>query len=209
MIRVYIADDHDLIRSGFTRLIGAELDMCLVGEARTAAETLQALATSTPNVLVLDIGLPDRNGLEVLKDVRTLYPRVRTLVLSMYPEDRYARRAIADGAAGYITKDAAAEELVDAIRRVHERGVYVSRGLAEDLARHPDPDAVPRHTLLSDREYQLLLFIGEGRSMQDAALQLSLSINTVNSYRRRLLQKMGLRTNPELIRYVLQHGLTE
>lgn len=210
MIRVFIADDHDLIRNGFAGLVEPEEDMVLVGQARTAAELLSRLAAARPDVVVLDICLPDRSGLDVIREIKTQSARTRVLVLSMHPEGRYAHRAIADGAAGYLTKDAAAEELITAIRRIHERGRYVSATLAEELAMElATPEEAAPHRELSDREFQLLLMIGEGRSMREAADRLRLSINTVNSYRRRLLKKMSLNSNNEIIRYVLQHNLAE
>lgn len=210
MIRVIIADDHDLIRSGFTGLANAEPDIQLAGEARTATELLSLVARCPSDVVVLDIGLPDRSGLEIIREIHHQDPNTRVLVLSMHPEGRYAQRAIADGAAGYLSKDSAAEELITAIRRIYKRGCYISESLAEELAFELSfPVEELPHTALSDREYQLLLLIGEGRSMKDAAERLHLSINTVNSYRRRLVQKMNLKTNTELIRYVLRHGLAD
>lgn len=210
MIRVIIADDHDLIRNGFAGLVEQEADIVLVGEARTAGELLGVVDTTRSDVIVLDISMPDRSGLEIIELIRARDPHTRILVLSMHPEGRYAHRAIADGAAGYLTKDAAGEELVTAIRRVAQRGRYVSQALAEELASElSTPDEALPHRELSDREYQLLLLIGEGRTMREAAEKLCLSINTVNSYRRRLVEKMRLRSNNELIRYVLQHNLIE
>lgn len=210
MIRVAIADDHELIRNGFAGLVSGEEDMQLVGAAGTAGELANLMRHGPVDVVVLDIGLPDRNGLEVLRDIRMSHGSVRTLILSMHPEERYAQRAIADGASGYLTKDSASEELVTAIRRVYEKGYYVSQALADELVSDLGNQEPPLpHTTLSDREYELLLLIGEGRTMREAAEQLNLSINTVNSYRRRLTQKMRLRSNPELIRYVLRHNLIE
>jgi two-component system, NarL family, invasion response regulator UvrY len=210
MIRVIIADDHELIRNGFAGLVSGEDDMRLVGAAGTAQELIDLLRRNAADVVVLDIGLPDRNGLEVLRDIRSSHRTVRTLILSMHPEERYAQRAIADGASGYLTKDSASEELVTAIRRVYERGYYVSQALADELVSDlGNQDPPLPHISLSDREYELLLLIGEGRTMRDAAEQLNLSINTVNSYRRRLTQKMRLRSTSELIRYVLHHNLIE
>lgn len=210
MIRVAIADDHELIRNGFAGLVSGEEDMQLVGAAGTAGELANLMRHGPVDVVVLDIGLPDRNGLEVLRDIRISHGSVRTLILSMHPEERYAQRAIADGASGYLTKDSASEELVTAIRRVYEKGYYVSQALADELVSDLGNQEPPLpHTTLSDREYELLLLIGEGRTMREAAEQLNLSINTVNSYRRRLTQKMRLRSNPELIRYVLRHNLIE
>ena len=210
MIRVIIADDHDLIRNGFSGLVGKEPDITMVGEARTAAELLNLVTATRSDVIVLDISLPDRSGLEIIRDIRERDAHTRVLVLSMHPEERYAHRAIAAGAAGYLTKDAAADELITAIRRIHDRGRYVSVALAEELASElSTPEEMHPHRELSDREYQLLLLIGEGRTMREAAEKLCLSINTVNSYRRRLAQKLRLQTNSELIRYVLQHNLIE
>ena len=210
MIRVIIADDHDLIRNGFSGLVGKEPDITMVGEARTAAELLNLVTATRSDVIVLDISLPDRSGLDIIRDIHTRDTHTRVLVLSMHPEGRYAHRAIAVGAAGYLTKDAAADELITAIRRIHDRGRYVSVALAEELASDlSTPEEAHPHRELSDREYQLLLLIGEGRTMREAAEKLCLSINTVNSYRRRLAQKLRLQTNSELIRYVLQHNLIE
>ncbi len=211
MIRVVIADDHDLIRNGFAGLVRAEEDIELVGEARTAEELLELVPAARSDVVVLDIGLPDRNGLDLIPLILERDRSTRILVLSMHPEERYACRAISAGAAGYLSKEAVAEELVAAIRRVHRRGRYISPTLAEELAAEAlEPDTVaPPHTTLSNREYQLLLYLGEGRSVKDAAREFRLSVNTIHSYRRRLLEKMQLHTNNELIRYVLQHDLTE
>lgn len=211
MIRVVIADDHALIRNGFAKLVNSEDDIRLVGEAASAAELFELLPKAgTVDVLLLDIGLPDRNGLEVLKDLRQRAPDLRTLVLSMHPEERYARRALSDGAAGYVTKDSASEELVKAIRRVYTQGYYVSDTLAGQFLPSAGPDEeAPPHTLLSDREYELLLLIGGGMSVREVAESRSLSINTVNSYRRRLLEKMRMKGNADLIHYVLRHQLIE
>lgn len=212
MIKVVIADDHDLIRDGFKKLVGGEPDITVLGEARSAEELFQLLREFAPDVLVLDIGLPDENGLEVLKDIKSAgtHPDMSVLILSMHPEGRYARRALAAGAAGYMTKDTASEELIPAIRKVRSRGRYISEALAEELAAEVggSGDAAP-HTKLSDREYELLLLIGEGKSIREISEELALSVNTVNSYRSRLMQKMGLQSNAEIIHYVLRHNLVE
>lgn len=210
MIHVVIADDHELIRNGFAGLVSGESDMELLGAAQTAQELIDLLREKTPDVVVLDIGLPDRNGLDVLRDIRATHTAVRILILSMHPEERYAQRAITAGASGYLTKDAASDELIAAIRRVYARGYYVSEALAGELMCDlGHRDAVPPHTTLSNREYELLLLIGEGRTIREAAEWLHLSINTIHSYRRRLMQKMHLRSTPELIRYVLDNHLIE
>lgn len=212
MIKVVIADDHDLIRDGFKKLVGGEPDITVVGEARSAEELFKLLRKISPEVLVLDIGLPDENGLEVLKDIKSAgtHPEMGVLILSMHPEGRYARRALAAGAAGYMTKDTASEELIPAIRKVRSRGRYISQTLAEELAAEVGGfgDAPP-HTKLSDREYELLLLLGEGKSVREIAEELALSVNTVNSYRSRLMKKMGAQSNAEIIHYVLRHDLVE
>jgi DNA-binding NarL/FixJ family response regulator len=212
MIKVVIADDHDLIRDGFKKLVGGEPDITVIGEARSAEELSQLLREFVPDVLVLDIGLPDENGLEVLKDIKSAgtHPDMSVLILSMHPEGRYARRALAAGAAGYMTKDTASEELIPAIRKVRSRGRYISEALAEELAAELGGSSdAPPHTKLSDREYELLLLIGEGKSIREISEELALSVNTVNSYRSRLMQKMGLQSNAEIIHYVLRHNLVE
>ena len=212
MIRVIIADDHDLIRDGFKKLVSQEADITVSGEARSAEELFSILREIGADVLILDIGLPDQNGLEVLKDIKSNgdFKELSVLVLSMHPEGRYARRALAAGAAGYMTKDTASEELIPAIRRVRSKGRYISQSLAEELAAEVGGDAdAPPHTKLSDREYELLILLGEGRSVRDIGQELGLSVNTVNSYRSRLMQKMGLQSNAEIIHYALRHNLVE
>lgn len=212
MIRVIIADDHDLIRDGFKKLVSQEGDITVVGEARSAEELYALLRDTAADVLILDIGLPDQNGLEVLKDIKGNggHKELNVLVLSMHPEGRYARRAIAAGASGYMTKDTASEELIPAIRRLRSNGRYISQALAEELAAEVGGNAeAPVHTKLSDREYELLILLGEGRSIREISGELGLSVNTVNSYRSRLMQKMGLQNNAEIIHYALRHNLVE
>lgn len=212
MLRVIIADDHDLIRDGFRKLLDPEEDFVVAGEARSACELDRLLKETRPDIVVLDISLPDKNGLEVLKELSagTRSGKPRVLVFSMHPETRYARRVLAAGAAGYMTKDTAASELVEALRRIARGGRYVSQALAEELAAEVGrPADTPPHTLLSDREYELLLLIGKGLSVRDISAHLTLSVNTVNSYRSRLMEKMGLHTNAEIIRYTILHGLVD
>jgi two-component system, NarL family, invasion response regulator UvrY len=216
MIRIVIADDHVLIRDGFAKLIAKENDLALVGEAEDAAGLFEILHCENADIVVLDIGLPDRNGIEVLKDLQTLAHPPRVLILSMHPEGRYAKRAIRNGAGGYITKDRAAEELVSAIRKIHTDGTYITDTLADILAAEIAESRPGRqmgentpHDRLSDREYQILLLLGDGKSVREAAETLCLSVNTVNSYRARLLEKMRMRTNADLIKYVIRNTLIE
>jgi DNA-binding NarL/FixJ family response regulator len=210
LIRVVIADDHPLIREGFARLVARETDMKLMGQAGTAAELMDVLARAACEVLVLDIGLPDRSGLDMVKDLRLRYPRTSVLILSMHPTERYAVRALRNGAAGYLTKSSASDELIKAIRKVGTGARYISEALAEELAANLDlGENGTLHGALSDREYQVLLLLAEGRSTTEIARFLSLSGNTIQTYRRRVLQKLRLRTNPQLSLYALRHGLID
>ncbi len=210
MITVIIADDHDLIRDGFKKLLDRESDITMAGEAKSAAELFGALENGRPDVVVLDISLPDKNGIDVLKEMKVQHPDIRILVLSMHPEERYAVRALRNGAAGYITKGSASEELIKAVRKVALGGRYISDILAEELAfAFSDENDKQPHEKLSDREYQILLLLGGGKSVQQIADSLSLSINTVNTYRRRIMEKTSLHGNSKLIQYVIQHNLIE
>lgn len=210
MIKVCITDDHELIREGFKKLIAREKDISIIGEAESGAETIEILAANQCDVVVLDINLPDKNGLEVLKDVKTRFPNIQILVLSMYPEERYAGRALKNGAAGYITKDSAPKEMIAAIRKIQRGGQYISEALAEQLASSYKGkwNAAP-HENLSDREFEILLRLGRGKSVKDISEELNLSGNTVNTYKRRIFEKMGLKSKAELIQYVLRQDLTE
>jgi DNA-binding NarL/FixJ family response regulator len=209
MIRIIVTDDHHLIRSGFAKLIDQESDMELIGEASGGGELMDLLETCSCDVLVLDISLPDKSGLEVLKDVLFRYPSIKILILSMHPEELYAVRAMKDGACGYITKSSAPEELVRAIRKIFRGGMYLSNKLAQQLALTLTSDTVPLHEQLSDREYQVLIAIGAGMAVHEIAEQCCLSVNTINTYRRRVLKKLHLHSTAELIQYGIQHNLIE
>ncbi|MFP4301212.1 MAG: response regulator [Spirochaetaceae bacterium] len=209
MIRVVITDDHELIRSGFGRLIERDEDLTLAAEAGDAGETFDTLETVPCDVLVLDISLPDQNGLDVLKELRGRFPKLPVLVLSMHSEEQYALRALQAGALGYITKNNASQELARAIRKVADGSRYVGERTAEKLASTLGPSgAAEPHERLSDREYQILALIGSGMSVRDVADELSLSIHTVNTYRRRVLEKLGLRTTTQIVRFALEHDIT-
>jgi DNA-binding NarL/FixJ family response regulator len=209
VIRVCIADDHDLIRDGFARLLAGEEDMELAGSAASVAELEELLKRCRCDVLVLDLALPDMHGLEVLPELSVSYPRMRVLVLSMYPEERYAVRVIKSGGAGYISKTAESRELIRAVRRVSGGSHYVSESLAAHLASGERGDDTAAHEGLSNREFEILLLIGRGKSAAESAAELGLSVNTVNTYRRRLMEKMGLRCNADIVRYVLRHRLID
>ena len=210
MTRIFIVDDHILIREGLKKILSTEPDLTIVGEAQSGNEALDKLDKCCCDVLLLDIALPDKNGLEVLKEMKTRHPKVRVMILSLYPEERYALRAMKDGADGYITKNSATDELFLAIRTVMGGKKYVSPVVAQELADHLQSDQKqPAHERLSDREFQVLLLIGSGQTVSQIADKLSLSLSTVNTYRTHILVKMNLKTNVELVRYVIENHLNE
>jgi DNA-binding NarL/FixJ family response regulator len=208
VITVVIADDHELIRDGMRKLIEQESDVTLAGEASNAEELMNLLRSKEVDVAVLDIGLPDKNGIEVLKDVRAESIESRVLVLSIHPEKRYAQRALRNGASGYLTKDRASETIVSAVRAVYEKGSYITEGVAEELYRSMGTarPAAP-HECLSDREYQIFLSIGAGKAVRDIAEELGISVNTVHTYRRRILEKTGFSSDAEIVRYAARNDL--
>ena len=210
MIDIVIVDDHALIIEGLQKIIRSISDMSVVGEARNAKQAFEIIKEKNCDVLILDMNLPDRNGLDVLKHVRSIHPDISVLILSMYPEERFAVRALKAGASGYITKERAADELIQAIRKVVSGGKYVSEILAEKIAfdLNSEHEMLP-HERLSDREFQVLLMIGEGKMTSEIAESLLLSIHTISTYRSRILEKMNMRSNNELIRYVIQNKLVE
>ncbi len=209
-MNVLIADDHPLVRQGLKQLLAAEPDMRVVGEAKNAGETLELVRDVEWDVLILDYSMPGGNGLVVLKEIKRSYPRRPVLVLSMHPEDAIAVAVLRAGAAGYINKESASEELTVAIRKAVSGGKYVSASLAEMLAAGLENGAPPRpHESLSDREYRVMWMIASGMSITSIAEELVLSPNTVSTYRIRILKKLKLETNADLVRYAIKHRLTE
>ena len=210
MIRVLVADDHAVVRRGVVQILSEAQDMLVVGEASSGRETLRLAQTCPCDVLLLDIAMPEGGGLAVLDQVRGLQPDLRVLVLSIYPEQQYARRAFRAGAAGYLTKDSAPDELIAAIRRVFAGGRYVSRALADAMAQELDLDAGhPLHSRLSDREYQVLRLLAGGKTVGKIAADLALSPKTVSTYRARILEKLHLSTTAEIVRYAFDHDLSD
>lgn len=208
MIRLFIADDHPVVRAGLRGIVEGEPDFEVVGEACDGDGVLAHIGRTPTEVLLLDVSMPGPGFLEVLRRLRQDHPRVAVLVLSVHPEDQYAVRALRAGAAGYLTKDHSPEELVAAIRKVNRGGKYVSPSLAEKLAVGLEIGANDLlHELLSDREYDVLCLLGSGRTVKEIASRLALSSKTVSTYRARLLEKMQLATNADLVRYAAQHGL--
>jgi DNA-binding NarL/FixJ family response regulator len=208
MIRIVIADDHELIREGVKKIIRSCTDMRIVGEAADLARTIALVAQHTPDVVVLDISLPGHEGLEGLDELRRQFPTQRVVMLSMYAEERYAVSALKAGAAGYITKAMAAEELVKAIRQVVAGSTYIGPRLAELMARQAlEPQPLPSHHNLTAREAEIVALIGAGMQVKQVAAELGISVSSVNTYRNRIFRKMGLASNAALIRYALKSGL--
>ena len=209
-IRVFIADDHAIVREGLKQILAEQGDIIVAGEAETGLDAIRLVGKAKPHVMLLDISLPDRNGIEVLKQVKKDKPELSVLMLSMHREDEYAIRALKAGASGYMTKQSAPRELVTAIRQVAGGQKYVSAALAQTLASQVGADhETAAHDTLSDREYQTLTLIASGRTVSEIAEELSLSVKTISEYRARLLVKMKLKTSAELTTYAIRNGLVD
>lgn len=210
-IRIIIADDHAIVREGLKQILADSADMVVSGDAENGADAIKLARKGDADVLLLDISMPDRSGIDVLKQVKKEVPRLAVLMLSMHREDQYAIRSLKAGAAGYLNKQSAPAELVDAIRQVAGGRKYISAALAQELANQVGDEnrAVPPHETLSDREYQTLIMIASGKTVSDIAGELSLSVKTISMYRSRLLQKMKLRHNAELTHYAIKNQLVE
>lgn len=209
MIHILIADDHAIVREGLKQIVAEEVDMKVTGEASNVQELLARLEESEYTILILDISMPGRSGLDALHDIRAAYPKMPVLILSMYNEDQYGIRAIKAGAAGYLIKYSAPGELVRAIRKIVHGGRYISEALADKLAwtlQH-DENADQPHLKLSDREFEVFRRIASGISAEAIAQELSISINTVYTYRTRVFEKMGMKTNVELTQYAVKNEL--
>ena len=211
MKRILIVDDHEVVRDGVKRIFDEqEPGMAVFGEASNGPEALRLVREEAWDVVVLDLTLDDRSGLEVLKELKQIRPKIPVLILSMHSEEQYARRAFKAGAAGYTTKDSPRAELVKAVNRVIEGGRYVSPAMAEklivDIERGSDK---PVHETLSDREFQVMRMMASGQTVKEIAAELALSVKTISTYRARILDKMNLHTNAELIHYAIQNQLIE
>jgi two-component system, NarL family, invasion response regulator UvrY len=210
MIKILIADDHVIVRKGMIQVLASAPDIQVADEASTGQEVLDKVRKRSYDAVVLDISLPGKSGLEILKQIKIEYPALPVLILSMFPEDHYAMRVLKAGGAGYITKENANTELVAAIRVISQGRKYITASLAEKLAEEmrPDNNKLP-HQKLTDREYNILCLIAKGRSSGEIANDLSLSVKTIATYRSRLLEKMGMKSNSELTHYAAQHRLVE
>ena len=207
MIRVLLADDHAVVRRGLKQILAETEDIRTEGEVDSGAGVLRAVRQKKYDIVLLDITLPDQNGLEVLGQLRAAHPNLPVLMLSVHPEEQYAVRALKGGAAGYLTKDSAPEEMVAAIRKVYRGGKYVSAALAERLAGLLGSQAGAPHESLSEREFQVMLLLANGKSVSEIADRLALSAKTVSTYRARLMEKLGVKSIAELVRYVMEQGL--
>jgi two-component system, NarL family, invasion response regulator UvrY len=210
MIKVCVVDDHAVIREGLKRIIAENSGMVVTAEASDGNEAIRVIQSQPCDVVLLDITMPNKSGLDVLKQLHFHSPRLPVLVLSMHSEDQYAVRVLRAGAAGYLTKESAPQKLIQAIRKVVRGGKYVSQTLAEKLVYDLNADSSKAaHEILSDREYQVLCMIASGKTVTMIAEELELSVKTVSTYRVRILEKLNMKNNAELTRYAIKEGLVD
>ena len=210
MIRIVIADDHAIVREGLKRIVSGIADMEVVGEAADGTQVMQRVRELDFDIIVQDLSMPGRSGMELIKLVRAEKPKLRILVLSMHQELQYAVRAIKSGASGYLTKESAPAQLEQAIRKIAGGGAYVTAEVAEQLALGAMPDSTANpHESLSDREFEVFRMLAAGASVTDIATQLKLSVKTVSTHKANLMHKMGLQNASELVRYAIKHGLAD
>lgn len=210
MIRIFIADDHPLIRKGLKEIFEVEDDMKIIGDASSANEALGKIDKSKPDILITDLSMPGRSGLDLINDLKRLFPKLPVLILTMHPEERFAVRALKTGACGYLTKDTNPEELIKAVRKIAAGGKYITHTLAEKLAMELDRELnkLP-HEVLSDREFQIMRMIARGIKVSEIAKELSISTRTVATYRLRILTKMNLKSNADIVLYAHDNQLLE
>lgn len=209
-MRILIADDHAVVRCGLKEILAEEFQPAEFGEAEDGPQTLRLIMKQKWDVVLLDITMPGMNGLEVLKNLKSMRPNLPVLMLSMHPEDQYAVRALKAGASGYLTKETAPEELVAAVTKALARQKYVSPSLAEGLAlRLADGCEGPLHQKLSDREYEVMVMLASGKTASEISEEMSLSVKTVSTYRSRILEKMKMKTNADLTRYAMENKLVD
>jgi len=210
MIKILVADDHAIVREGLKQILADHPQMVVAGEAEDGQEVLEKVRKEDWDLILLDISMPGRGGIETLKELKVEKPKLPVLVLSMYPEDQYAIRALKAGASGYLTKGSAPEELIEAIEKVSQGGRYISKTLAESLAFHVGVNSdKPLQENLSDREYQVMVMIASGKTVSEIAKELSLSVKTISTNRVRALKKMGMKNNAELTFYAIKQGLVK
>ena len=208
MINVIIADDHAVVRKGLRQILEDTTDIKIKDEAVNGSELLEKLKNGKFDVVILDVSLPDMNGLEVLKEIKNLYPSQKVLIFTIYPEDQYAIRLLKSGASGYVNKNSDPEVLINAVRSIAVGRKYISPDLAELLASSLDSNSTrPPHEVLSDREFQVLCMIASGNSVGDIAKKLKLSSNTISTYRNRIMEKLDLKNNSEITYYAFRYDL--
>jgi DNA-binding NarL/FixJ family response regulator len=208
LLKILIADDHTVVREGLKQILADMPDIVITDEARDGQEVLQKVWQKDYDMVLLDISMPGRNGLDILKQLKSDKPALKTLILSMHPEEQYAVRAFKAGASGYLTKESTPHELIEAIRKVSIGKKYVSSSLAETLASHLETKSEkPIHETLSDREYQVMCMIASGKTVKEIAEELSLSVKTISTYRTRILRKMKMKNNSQLTHYTIQNQL--
>ena len=209
-MKILIADDHAIVRRGLKQVVADDFPDAIIGEASMGQSALEASRTQDWDVIVLDINVPDKNGVEVLKEIKLTRPHLPVVVLSLYPEEQYALRVLKAGGSAYLTKESAPEELIACLKKVLKGGRYISAALAEQLAGSLGPNpTIPLHQTLSDRELQVLRLIAMGKTVTDIGDEMCLSVKTISTYRTRLLKKLKLNTTAELIRFALDHQLVE
>ena len=210
MTRILVADDHAVVRRGVLQILDEAPESFVIDEASSGGEVLRVAREQDYDLILLDIALPDINGMEVLNHLQDEHPNVAVLMLSMYPEKQYASRALKAGASGYLTKDSAPGELLRAVGRILAGGKYVTESLAEELVAELSGEGGGEpHEKLSDREYQVMLLLAQGKTVSDIARELSLSVKTISTYRARILEKLELESTAEIIRYAFRHGLAQ
>ena len=210
MIKILIADDHAVVRKGLKQILAETTDIVAADEAINGQEVLEKIRKNDYDIVMLDISMPGRNGLDILKQVKNEKPEMSVLILSMHPEEQYAVRALKAGASGYLTKDSAPDELILAIRKISQGRKYITSSLAERLAFYLEVDSEkPLHEALSDREYEVMRMIASGKTVREIAEELFLSIKTISTYRSRILEKMGMKNNTELVHYALKIRLLD
>lgn len=208
MIKVLITDDHAVVRKGLKQIIDETPGMLAVDEAASGHEAMEKIRKNAYDVVLLDIAMPGKSGLDTLKELKLERPSLPVLILTIYPEEQYALRVLKAGAAGYLTKESAPAELVTAIKKVSEGGRYISPSLAEKLAFNIGTDTdIDPHEKLSDREYQVMCMIASGKTVSDIADEMSLSVKTISTYRTRILEKMGMKNNAEMTHYAIKKEL--
>jgi len=210
MIRILVADDHTIVREGLKQIFFETRDMEVADEARNGQEVIKRIEDNEYDIVLLDISLPGRSGLDVLKQIKLMKPGLPVLVLSMHPEEQYAVRSLRAGASGYLTKESASQELIEAIRKVTQGRKYITSSLAEKIALEMEVDtSKPLHEALSDREYQVLCMIASGKTVTEIGEALSLSVKTISTHRSRILKKMKMKNNAQLMRYAIRHNLVD